>query len=84
MPVLFCSFSFQEENHVLAVDNEMANRMSLFYAQATPMLKVLSDATTKFVSDVSIQNLMGIILRRSMTRLNWAKEFHFCHNSLLK
>lgn len=32
------------------VDNELANRMSLFYANATPMLKTLSDATTKFVS----------------------------------
>ena len=36
------------------VNNETANRMSLFYAHATPMLKVLSDTTTKFVSDVSI------------------------------
>uniref|UniRef100_A0A4W3J3C6 Family with sequence similarity 49 member Bb n=1 Tax=Callorhinchus milii TaxID=7868 RepID=A0A4W3J3C6_CALMI len=33
------------------VNNELANRMSLFYAEATPMLKTLSDATTKFVSD---------------------------------
>ena len=33
--------------------NEMANRMSLFYAQATPMLKTLSDITTQFVSQVS-------------------------------
>ncbi|XP_077991184.1 CYFIP-related Rac1 interactor B-like [Glandiceps talaboti] len=33
------------------VNNEMANRMSLFYAQATPMLKMLSDATTKFVAE---------------------------------
>ncbi|XP_069076844.1 CYFIP-related Rac1 interactor B isoform X1 [Pleurodeles waltl] len=33
------------------VNNEMANRMSLFYAEATPMLKTLSDATTKFVSE---------------------------------
>ncbi|XP_077867928.1 CYFIP-related Rac1 interactor B-like [Saccoglossus kowalevskii] len=33
------------------VNNEMANRMSLFYAQATPMLKMLSDATTRFVSE---------------------------------
>ncbi|XP_067862472.1 CYFIP-related Rac1 interactor B-like [Heptranchias perlo] len=32
------------------VNNEMANRMSLFYAEPTPMLKTLSDATTKFVS----------------------------------
>uniref|UniRef100_A0A8C6SPW5 Family with sequence similarity 49 member Ba n=1 Tax=Neogobius melanostomus TaxID=47308 RepID=A0A8C6SPW5_9GOBI len=35
------------------VNNELANRMSLFYASATPMLKTLSDAITKFVSDVS-------------------------------
>ncbi|XP_078121257.1 CYFIP-related Rac1 interactor B-like [Sander vitreus] len=41
------------------VNNEMANRMSLFYASATPMLKTLSDATSKFVSDnpdVPIEN----------------------------
>ena len=37
----------------LDVNNEMANRMSLFYAQATPMLRVLSDTTSKFVSEVS-------------------------------
>lgn len=35
------------------VSNELANRMSLFFASATPMLKMLSDATSKFVSDVS-------------------------------
>ncbi|CAB1320341.1 unnamed protein product [Coregonus sp. 'balchen'] len=34
------------------VNNEMANRMSLFYAEATPMLKTLSNATTKFVSEL--------------------------------
>ena len=33
------------------VSTEMANRMSLFYAHATPMLKVLSEATSKFVAD---------------------------------
>ncbi|KAM9844654.1 CYFIP-related Rac1 interactor B-like isoform 1-T2 [Aulostomus maculatus] len=41
------------------VNNELANRMSLFYASATPMLKTLSDATIKFVSDnqdVPIEN----------------------------
>ncbi|XP_034288023.1 CYFIP-related Rac1 interactor A isoform X1 [Pantherophis guttatus] len=31
------------------VNNEMANRMSLFYAEATPVLKTLSNATTHFV-----------------------------------
>lgn len=33
------------------MSNELANRMSLFYAHATPMLKVLSEATTRFVSE---------------------------------
>uniref|UniRef100_A0A8C5B5D6 Family with sequence similarity 49 member A, like n=1 Tax=Gadus morhua TaxID=8049 RepID=A0A8C5B5D6_GADMO len=36
---------------LICVNNEMANRMSLFYAEATPMLKTLSNATTKFVSE---------------------------------
>lgn len=35
------------------LSNELANRMSLFYAQATPMLKVLSDTTSKFVRENS-------------------------------
>lgn len=35
------------------VSTELANRMSLFYAHATPMLKVLSEATSKFVRDNS-------------------------------
>lgn len=33
------------------VSSELANSMSLFYAQATPMLRVLSDSTSKFVSE---------------------------------
>lgn len=44
-------FFLKAEEHN-EVDNELANRMSLFYANATPMLKTLSDATTKFVSKV--------------------------------
>ncbi|XP_026832885.1 protein FAM49B isoform X2 [Drosophila erecta] len=35
----------------MLVSTELANRMSLFYAHATPMLKVLSEATSKFVND---------------------------------
>ncbi|KAK1880453.1 Protein FAM49A [Dissostichus eleginoides] len=51
--ILHFTLSFDElkleaENEV---NNEMANRMSLFYAEATPMLKTLSNATTKFVSE---------------------------------
>jgi hypothetical protein len=33
------------------VSSEDANRMSLFYAYPTPMLKILSDATASFVSE---------------------------------
>merc|ERR1712232_894449 len=33
------------------VNNEEANRMSLFYASPTPMLKRFSETTTKFVSE---------------------------------
>ena len=33
------------------VRDELANRMSLFYAYPTPMLKVLIDATSRFVMD---------------------------------
>lgn len=36
------------------VTSAMANRMSLFYAHATPMLNVLSDTTSRFVSEVSV------------------------------
>ena len=44
---------FQDDgNEQLGVSNEMANRMSLFYANSNPMLKTLSDCTTKFVSQV--------------------------------
>jgi hypothetical protein len=35
------------------VSNEEANRMSLFYAYPTPLLKTLSDSTSKFVTEVS-------------------------------
>lgn len=45
-----CFHQLDIENEV---NNEMANRMSLFYAEATPMLKTLSNATTHFVSEVS-------------------------------
>jgi hypothetical protein len=43
----------------LDVSNAIASRMSLFYAHATPMLTVLSDTTSKFVTenkDIPIEN----------------------------
>ena len=50
---LFILFQDEIQDGELEVTNEMANRMSLFYAQATPMLKTLSDITSQFVSQVS-------------------------------
>jgi len=48
-----CYATFQENSvHDLEVNDAIASRMSLFYAHATPMLKVLSDTTSKFVSEV--------------------------------
>lgn len=35
------------------VSSEVANWMSMFFAQATPMLRALSDATSRFVLEVS-------------------------------
>lgn len=51
--MLLTVFFFLQADTGNEVNNELANRMSLFYASATPMLKTLSDATSKFVSDVS-------------------------------
>jgi hypothetical protein len=42
-----------EHHDTREVTNELANRMSLFYAHATPMLKVLSEATSMFVKEAS-------------------------------
>ena len=36
------------------VSTELANEMSLFYAEATPMLKTLTNATSSFVQKVGL------------------------------
>jgi len=46
-------------NDQAQVTTEMANRMSLFYAYPTPLLKSISDSTTKFVqgnNDLPVEN----------------------------
>lgn len=66
------------------VNNELANRMSLFYANATPMLRTLSDITTKFVSenkDLPIENTtdclstMSAICRRMIENPEFYDRF---------
>ncbi len=55
---VFFSIKLDIENEV---NNEMANRMSLFYAEATPMLKTLSTATTNFVTEVLLVSTVVIL-----------------------
>ncbi|XP_014670173.1 PREDICTED: protein FAM49B-like [Priapulus caudatus] len=66
------------------VNNELANKMSLFYAQATPMLRTLSDIMTKFVSenkDLPIENTtdclstMAAICRRMIENPEFCARF---------
>lgn len=66
------------------VSNEMADRMSLFYAHATPMLKTLSDTTTKFVTqhkDLPVEittdclSTMANICREMIENPNYCSRF---------
>lgn len=82
-----------ESDVAAVVNNEDANRMSLFYAYPTPMLKCVSDATTKFVKDkkdIPIENttdclaIMASICRIMVTESVYYDRFtnpdtaHFC------
>ena len=42
----------------LRITGEVANRMSLFFAYPTPMMRVLIDATTKFTNSVSFNSFL--------------------------
>lgn len=53
--------STSDDGDVKEVSTELANRMSLFYAHATPMLRVLSDAVSQFVSEVSTFCLLNFV-----------------------
>ncbi len=59
-----------EEGDGGVISSDFAIRMSMFYAHATPMLKVLSDATSAFVKDsaapVTVENtteMLGTMAR---------------------
>ncbi|XP_038057553.1 CYFIP-related Rac1 interactor B-like [Patiria miniata] len=71
----------QGQNRTFAVNNEMANRMSLFLAEACPMLKVLSDSTTKFVTEckqVPLENTTDVLSTMvSVCKLMIARSEHF-------
>lgn len=73
---VYISDAFQAEGEN-EVNNELANRISLFYADATPMLKTLSDGTTKFVSEVRL-------MRRSSERPQHVRTSSFLSPSFYR
>jgi hypothetical protein len=54
--------------------------MSLFYANPTPLLRALSDATTKFVSEACVLSCALLFLTQSAAQGNTARE----HDGLLE
>lgn len=69
----------------VVVNNEEANRMSLFYASPTPMLKCIGDATSKFVAehkDIPLENTtdclgaMATICRIMIESPEYSARFH--------
>lgn len=78
-----CVFSsyFHQLDIENEVNNEMANRMSLFYAEATPMLKTLSNATMHFVSEVSEAEHWGAFFLNCTGKL-LAGLIYFCVSHL--
>ena len=59
----------------MEVNTELANRMSLFYAHATPMLRVLSDAVSQFVLEVS--EILNNEFYSRNTKI-FKKNYNFC------
>jgi len=51
--------SKQDKNVEIRVTGEIANRMSLFFAYPTPMMRVLIDATTKYINSISKGSLLA-------------------------
>ena len=47
--------SFSLQTFSLQVSVSVANCMSLFFAQATPMLTAISGATSNYVSELEVQ-----------------------------
>lgn len=61
------------------VSNELANRMSLFYANATPMLRTLSDVTSCFVEqnpDIPLTQTTGLLSTMARVTLRMLDSPH--------
>lgn len=55
------------------ITSDLASLMSMFYAQPTPMLKVLSEATTSFVSTVSSE-IVGFQFNSKLSPFSFAEK----------
>lgn len=64
----------------IVVKDELANRMSLFFASPTPMMKVLTDCTTAFVED---QGATVNVTRESVTA-GLSLMANVCHEMVSK
>lgn len=62
----------------VTIDHQLANKMSLFYANSTPMLKILSEATSKFVTEVSTYFHMSveIVCISKGGNVDWLRNIH--------
>lgn len=77
--------SNEAEEQMLQVNHDMANKMSLFYASATPMLKSLSEAVRRYVAERGDAELrkttecittMAKICRKMIENPNMRCRFH--------
>eukprot|EP01105_Mastigella_eilhardi_P028649 TRINITY_DN95_c0_g1_i1.p2 TRINITY_DN95_c0_g1~~TRINITY_DN95_c0_g1_i1.p2 ORF type:complete len:283 (+),score=107.62 TRINITY_DN95_c0_g1_i1:228-1076(+) len=68
----------------IKVRDELANRMSLFFAYPTPMMKVLSETTVKFLDDnsgnVSRDNVVGALGNMANICLDMVDKHKFSSN----
>jgi hypothetical protein len=54
--------SSKEDKSKIVVDEELANKMSFFFAYPTPMMKVLIDATVDFDKNAKLRLIDGLSL----------------------
>jgi hypothetical protein len=54
--------STKEDKSKIVVDEELANKMSFFFAYPTPMMKVLIDATMEFDKNAKVRLIDGLSL----------------------
>lgn len=70
----------KETAEEVVVKDELANRMSLFFASPTPMMKVITDATTQFVEESGAENNLS----RDSVTVGMSLMANVCHEMVSK